>query len=110
MRLTRNRLIAVGVAAALAVGGGAAAFAVAGGGDDGEEQATGPGADRARAAALAAVPGGTVNAVERDGENGATWEVEVTRPGGGTVDVRLDGQYGVVVIEGDSEAQDEGAE
>ena len=107
MRLTRNRLIAVGVAAALVVGGAGAAFAVAGGGDDGDQQASGPGADRARAAALAAVPGGTANAVERDGENGATWEVEITRPGGGTVDVRLDDRYGVVVIEGDTEAADD---
>ena len=107
MRLTRNRLIAVGVAAALVVGGAGAAFAVAGGGDDGDQQASGPGADRARAAALVAVPGGTANAVERDGENGATWEVEVTRPGGGTVDVRLDDRYGVVVIEGDTEAADD---
>ena len=108
MRLTRNRLIAAGVAAALVVGGAGAAFAVAGGGDDdGDRQATGPGADRARAAALVAVPGATANAVERDGEDGATWEVEVTRPGGGTVDVRLDSQYRVVVIEGDTEAADD---
>ena len=107
MRLTRNRLIAAGVAAALAVGGAGAAFAVAGGGDDGDQQASGPGADRARAAALVAVPGGTANSVERDGENGATWKVEVTRPGGGTVDVRLDGGYRVVVIEGDTEAPDD---
>jgi hypothetical protein len=107
MRLTRNRLIAVGVAAALVVGGAGAAFAVAGGGDDGESQATGPGADRARAAALVAVPGGTANAVERDGENGATWEVEVTRADGGTVDVRLDDRYGVLAIEGDTEAADD---
>jgi hypothetical protein len=107
MRLTRNRLIATGVAAALVVGGAGAAFAVAGGGDDGDQPASGPGADRARAAALVAVPGGTANAVERDGENGATWEVEITRPGGGTVDVRLDSGYRVVVIEGDTEAADD---
>jgi hypothetical protein len=41
--------------------------------------------------------------VERDGENGATWEVEVTKPNGKTVDVRLDENYQVVVIEGDGE-------
>ena len=106
MRLTRNRLIAAGAVVALAAGGAGAALAMAGGGDDGDQQAAGPGADRARAAALVAVPGGTANAVERDGENGATWEVEVTRPGGGTVDVRLDAGYKVVVIEGDTEAAD----
>ena len=108
MRLTRNKLVAGGVALAIVAGGAGAAFAVAGGADDGDAQAAGPGADRARAAALAAVPGGTVNAVERDDENGATWEVEVGKPGGGTADVRLDERYGVVVIEGDAEDPGEG--
>ena len=41
--------------------------------------------------------------MERDSENGATWEVEVTRGDGTTVDVRLDENFGVVVIEGDGE-------
>ena len=50
--------------------------------------------------------GGTANGVERDGENGATWEVEVTKPNGKTVDVRLDENYKVVVIEGDGEDAD----
>ena len=36
-------------------------------------------------------------------ENGATYEVEVTKPDGTTVDVRLDEAYQVVVIEGDAE-------
>ena len=47
-----------------------------------------------------------VNSVERDGENGATWEVEVTKPDGSTVDVRLDESYGLVVVEGDDEDAD----
>ena len=38
-----------------------------------------------------------------DGENGATYEVEVTRPDGATVDVRLDGDFRTVVVEGDTE-------
>ncbi len=46
--------------------------------------------------------GGHANSVERDSENGATWEVEVTKPDGTTVDVRLDEGYGLVVIENDS--------
>lgn len=58
------------------------------------------------AAALDATGGGTANAVERDSENGATWEVEVTKTDGNTVDVRLDESYKVVVIEGDSESGD----
>jgi hypothetical protein len=41
--------------------------------------------------------------VETDTENGATYEVEVTKTDGRTVDVRLDNDYHVVVIEGDGE-------
>ena len=82
-----------------AVGVGAA---VAGGeSGDAKEQVSGPGADRAREAALAYHPG-RANAVERDSENGATWEVEVTGRDGRTVDVRLDQDYKLVVIEGDN--------
>ena len=61
---------------------------------------------RPRSAALDITGGGTANSVERDTENGATWEVEVTKPDGNTVDVRLDEQYQLVVVEGDSEASD----
>jgi hypothetical protein len=46
--------------------------------------------------------------VERDTENGATWEVEVSTPQGPTVDVRLDDQYRLVIIEGDLESADDG--
>jgi hypothetical protein len=102
MKLTRRYMIAGGAIVALAAGGAGAATAF-GGGDDGDQQATGPGADRAREAALALFPGGRANAVERDSENGATWEVEVTRADGRTVDVRLDDTYGLVVVEGDGE-------
>lgn len=100
------KLAAVGAAlVALALGG--AAWAVAGGGD-GEGNATGPDADRAKAAAIAQLGGGKVNAVERDSEKGATWEVEVTKTSGDTVDVRLDASYGVVAVDTDSETADEG--
>ena len=89
-----------GVAAALALGGAA----IGSSSEDSEGTVTGPQADRATAAALAATNGGTANSVERDGENGATWEVEVTRTDGTTVDVRLDESYRVVVIEADGES------
>ena len=49
--------------------------------------------------------GGTANSVETDSENGATYEVEVTKPDGRTVDVRLDESYAVVVIEADGESR-----
>jgi hypothetical protein len=74
---------------------------------DDDVNVTGPGADRARQAALAHLGGGKANAVERDSEAGATWEVEVTKPDGSTVDVRLDATYEVVVVEGDSENENE---
>ncbi len=103
----RNRLlkIAAGVAAlaALALGGAAIAGA-AGAFDDEGGSIGGSQADRARAAALAITGGGTANAVERDSESGGTFEVEVTKPDGSTVDVRLDGSYELVVVDGDSEA------
>jgi uncharacterized membrane protein YkoI len=102
MKLTRRYMIVGGAVVALAAGGLGAATAL-GGGDDGDQQATGPDADRAREAALALFPGGRANAVERDSEDGATWEVEVTRADGRTVDVRLDDGYGLVVVEGDGE-------
>ena len=113
MERTRRLLIIGGTVAALAAGAGTA-VAVGGGdgdrGDDGERQATGNGADRARSAALALTKGGTANAVERDTENGATWEVEVTRADGRTVDVRLGRQYELIVVEDDSERGDDGSE
>ena len=86
------------------VGGG---VAVAGSGDEpGSGNVSTQQSDRATKAALEATGGGTANSVERDSENGATWEVEVTKPNGVTVDVRLDRRYDVVIVEGDHE--DEG--
>lgn len=74
--------------------------------DNTEGKATRRMARHARTAALRLLPGGTVNSVERDNENGATWEVEVTKADGTTVDVRLDSKFRLVVIESDSEAND----
>lgn len=98
---------AVTVAAAVALGG--AAWAIAGGGDDEGPGVTGPGADKAKAAALAHLGGGTANAVEREDEESA-WEVEVTKSGGGTVDVQLDDSFKVVGVEGDTENDHESDE
>jgi hypothetical protein len=98
----RKRTLGAGAAIVLAaaVTGGGVAIAS---GDDGDANVTGPQAEAATAAALEATSGGKANSVERDGENGATWEVEVTKSNGKTVDVRLDENYKVVVIEGDGE-------
>ena len=107
--MKRNRIVltATGIGLAVAaVTGGAAIAAGAEPGEQGSDQYTRQQADDATAAALDATAGGEANSVERDTENGATWEVDVTRPDGATVDVRLDEQYDVVVIEGDSEDND----
>ena len=102
MHWSRKRLIVGGSVLALAVGGAGAAVAI-GSGDEGDNGAHGPGADKAKAAALQLYPGGHANSVERDSENGATWEVEVRKTDGSTVDVRLDQNYQLVVAEADSE-------
>ncbi len=100
--MTKKRKFTAAGLAALALAGGGSGLAFATGNDDPGEHATGSGADRAAAAALK-LTGGKANAVERDSENGATWEVEVTKPDGATVDVRLDERYDLVVIEADRE-------
>jgi hypothetical protein len=82
--------------------GGAIAFAS----NDSEGGINGRQADRAIHAALGATRGGTANAVERDSEDGGYWEVEVSKPNGAIVDVRLNRDYSVLVIEGDHETAD----
>jgi Peptidase propeptide and YPEB domain len=91
----------IAVAVAGTVTGGAIAFAS----NNGEGGASGPQADRAVQAALESTGGG-VGGVERDGESGGVWEVEVHKPDGMVVDVRLDENYQVVVIDGDNETAD----
>lgn len=99
-----RKKLAIGASAAVVAAGAAGGGVAWAAADDGEGTVTGPQADAATAAALEATGGGTANAVERDSENGATWEVEVTTPEGDTVDVRLDENYEIVVIEGDSDS------
>jgi hypothetical protein len=103
MQWSKKYVIVGGAILALAAGGAGTALAT-GGGDE-SSNATGPGADAAKAAALKIYPGSHANSVERDSENGATWEVEVAKPDGSTVDVRLDQSYKLVVAEADSEDQ-----
>lgn len=110
--MVHKRLV-IGLAAAAvvaAMAGGAVAYAASSRADDEGTSVTGPEADRAVSAALAATGGGRANSVERDSEDGATWEVEVTKPDGTTVDVRLNAQFGVVVTEGDAAETPDGEE
>ena len=104
----RRKWIAVGACVLAVVTLGGAAIAGAGGVFDDETPLEGVELAKASAAALKATGGGTVNETERDSEQGATFEVEVTKPDGSTVDVRLDASYGVVAIESDSEQADDG--
>jgi uncharacterized membrane protein YkoI len=63
---------------------------------------------RLKAAALAETGGGTVGEIERDGEKGATYEVEVTKADGSQVDVRLDDQLKVVAVDADGNDEQTG--
>ena len=99
-------LITVAALAALALGGAALAGASSGGSDtaDTSKAITGDAKAKAEKAALAATGGGgKVNQTELDNENGATYEVEVTKTDGSTVDVRLGDAFDVVTVEADSE-------
>ena len=96
---------AVAALAALALGGAAIAGATGGGSErgDGDGELSAAVEKQAGAAALKATGGGSLGQIERDGEKGATYEVEVRRANGSHVDVRLDDGFRVVAIDGDHE-------
>ena len=107
----RRRLLTIGAVVVVlgALAGGGVAWGTAG---DDDENVTGPGADRAKAAALAYVGDGNVVGVEQEGEDGSVWEVEIERPDGSTVEVALDETYKVVGSgdeeDGDGPGDDDG--
>jgi uncharacterized membrane protein YkoI len=107
MHMEHKRKVLIGAVSALVLAGGGAAVAQAvGGGEEAERSVTGAEADRATQAAVELVPGGDAQAVERDGEKGADWEVEVKKPDGTVVDVRLNASFEKVSIDSDSESAD----
>jgi hypothetical protein len=59
---------------------------------------TGDTAAKVKAAALAAVPGGTIQRVETDAE-GATYEAHMTKSDGSIVTVKLDANFKVTSVE-----------
>ena len=86
------------VATAAAVAGlaaGGAAIATAGSDGDSEQPIASPELERAEAAALEHVGGGTVTDTEL-GDEESLYEVEVTKDDGSQVDVQLDGGFDVV--------------
>ena len=107
MSKIRKVLITLAALAALALGGAALAGASSNGDENEKGDASKPIAGDSYAgaekAALAATHGSKVNQTELDGENGATYEVEVAKTDGSQVDVRLDDNFEVVVIEPDGE-------
>jgi hypothetical protein len=113
MNKVKKIVAAVAALAALALGGAAIAGATGGGGESDRGDSGGDLSaavkKQAGAAALKATDGGTLGQMERDGEKGATYEVEVNRTGGSQVDVRLDDSFGVVAIDGDQEDGGEGS-
>ena len=99
----RTLVVAAAVAILLALGGAGIAYANNNGGLS-EERVTGPDAEKAKSAAIAAVGGGTVTEVERDDGNGTgAFEVEVARDDGSRVEVHLDGAYNVVGRQADED-------
>lgn len=102
----RITLIAAGVVVVVALALGGAAIANATMGDDGAPL-TGTTLERASAAALKAAGGGRVTETEHDSEGGGIYEVEVTKPDGSEVEVRLDASFNVVSSENDGEEQGE---
>jgi Rieske Fe-S protein len=97
----RTLVIAAALAMLVTLGGAGIAYAAGG---DSEERVTGPDAEKAKSAAIAAVGGGTVSEVERDDGNGTgVFEVEVKREDGSQVEVHLDGDLKVVGQEADED-------
>ena len=104
--MSRKSKIGIGVA------GGALALALAGigtayaaGGDD--DDVTGPTADKARAAAVQAVPGGQAGEVDQEsGEGNTAYGVSVTKPDGTKVEVHLDRAFTVLGVQPAGHDQD----
>jgi uncharacterized membrane protein YkoI len=94
-------LIAAGVVGVVALALGAA-IANATMRDDGAAL-TGSTLQRASAAAVKAAGGGRVTETEHESEEGATYEVEVTKADGSEVEVLLDRSFNVVSVEGDQD-------
>ena len=97
--MKRKAKIGVGVAAgALVLAAAGMGVAVAGPND---QDVTGPAADKARAAAIQAVPGGTADTVEQEAGEGpaVVYGVAMTKPDGTKVEVHEDQNFHVLGTE-----------
>ena len=90
MKRKRTLILAAAAAVLAVVAGAGIAQAVSGS----EQPVTGPAAERAAEAALAATGGVSVLEVERQDDDGAgIYEVEVRREDGSEVEIHLDAQF-----------------
>jgi hypothetical protein len=125
--MSRSRKLVLVLAAVVGVGAGGLGIAQAvgqgppddagarPGSDEPDERVIGPGAERARSAAVEAVGGGRVVGLEREDERGVAWEVEVVRNDGSEVEVELDGSFERVSVDredanGEADDADEAAD
>jgi hypothetical protein len=76
-------------------------------GDDPDQQVRGSDAERAGQAAVDAVGGGRVVAVEREHERGVAWEVELAQPDGTQVEVDLNQHFQRVAVDRDDDRSDD---
>lgn len=91
--MRRNKKVIAGAAAVAAVAAGGVGIAYGVGGDS-EEPVTGPDAQKAQAAALEVVGGGTVSETEyQEAGSAGVYEVEVVRDDGSQVEVHIDGSF-----------------
>jgi uncharacterized membrane protein YkoI len=106
----RTRILIGAAATVVAIGVGTGVGIAASSDDD--QPLTGTDLDRATAAALEHVGGGTVIETEA-GDDGAAYGVEIRREDGSVVEVRLDERFQVIGTEGDDdvagEAEHEGS-
>ena len=101
----KTLLIAAAVAMLLLIGAGVA-YATGSSDDSSEQQATGPGIEKAKSVALDYTNGGRVSGTEIGDEEGY-YEVEVIREDGTQVDVHLDRDFNVLGTPADNEGPDD---
>ena len=101
---TRKKVIAAAVAAVAAVGIGTGAVLAAAGDDD--KPLEGNAYERATAAAVEYVGGGTVIETEV-GDDGAAYGIEIRKNDGTIVEVNLDENFEVIGAEPDDDGADE---
>jgi hypothetical protein len=98
--MDKNRKVALGIVAGVAVIGGATGLGFAAADDD--EPLTGTAYDRATEAALDHTGGGTVTETEA-GDGGAAYGVEIRLDDGSQVEVELDEDFNVIGTEQDDD-------